>query len=67
MKSEKAKGGYHPNAAPYKVMVQTSYGEPYMKRAFANKEKAEKYAINLSLKYKNAKITVLYRKISKTE
>lgn len=60
------KPGYHPNAAPYKVFVETSYGERYMKKAFANKEKAEKFAVKLSLKYKNAKITVEYKKISKS-
>ena len=62
-----AKGGYHPNVAPFKVIVHPNVGEPYIKREYPNKEKAERYALELSKKYKNTKITVECIKISKSE
>jgi hypothetical protein len=62
-----AKVGYHPNVAPFKVIVHPMMGESYIKREYTTKEKAERYAMELSKKYKNMKITIEYIKISKSE
>jgi hypothetical protein len=62
-----AKNGYHPNVAPFKVIVHPMMSESYIKREYTNKEKAERYAMELSKKYKNTRITIEYIKISKSE
>ena len=50
--------GYHPNAAPYKVIVHNNYSEPFIKREYKDKDKAERYAMELSLKHPKWKITI---------
>lgn len=55
-----AKKGYHPNVSPYKVIVHPENGEPYIKREYTTKEKAERYAMQLSMKYKRMRITIEY-------
>ncbi len=57
--------GYHPNVAPFKVIVHPVLGDSYIKREYTTKEKAERYSLELSKKYKNTKITVEHIKISK--
>jgi len=63
LKKRPAKEGYHPNVAPYKVIIHPNYGEPFIKREYNNKDKAERYALELSLKNKNLRITVEYIKV----
>lgn len=58
LKDKPAKNGYHPNVAPYKVIVHPYNGESYIKREYTTREKAENYAVRLSLKNKRLKITV---------
>jgi hypothetical protein len=58
LKEKPATKGYHPNVAPYKVIVHPHNGQPYIKREYTTKEKAERYAVDLSLKKKSLRITV---------
>ena len=53
-----AKKGYHPNVSPYKVIVHPAYGESYIKREYTTREKAEQYAMKLSIRNKRMRITV---------
>jgi hypothetical protein len=53
-----AKGGYHPNASPYKVIVHPNNGESYIKREYTTRDKAEQYAMQLSIQNKGMRITV---------
>jgi hypothetical protein len=55
--------GYHPNASPFKVIVHPIMGDSYIKREYTIKNKAEKYAMELSLKKPKWKITIQYIKI----
>jgi len=58
LKKRPASGGYHPNVAPYKVIIHPNQGEPFIKREYTTKDKAERYALGLSIKNKNLRITV---------
>jgi hypothetical protein len=62
-RKKKPKAGYHPNSAPYKVIVHPHHSDPYIKREYVTKEKAERYALELSKKYR-CKITIEYIKVS---
>jgi hypothetical protein len=51
--------GYHPNSTPYKVIVNKSY----IKREYSKREKAERYAIELSKKHPKWLITIEFIRI----
>jgi hypothetical protein len=63
LKKRPATGGYHPNAAPFKVVIHSNGGEPFIKREYTTQEKAERYALELSKKNKNLRITIEYIKV----
>lgn len=63
LKKRPAKEGYHPNVAPFKVIIHPTNGQPYIKREYTTKDKAERYALELSIKNKNLRITVEYIKV----
>jgi hypothetical protein len=54
-----AGNGYHPNSTPYKVIVNKSY----IKKEYSKREKAEKFAMELSKKHPKWLITIEYIKI----
>ena len=61
-----AKGGYHPNTSPWKVIIHPQNNDAYIKREYTTQEKAERFALEESKKHPYTKITVDCIKLPKS-